>query len=187
MKTDDRFIKGLKEIIKNLVFYLVIVIILTQFVFRPFRVDGDSMYPSIKNGELGFSDAVSLKIQGVKRFDIVIVYSEATNKFILKRVIGLPNDIVQYDNDTLYVNGKKVEETFLNQDHVNKMTDNGSLDFTDDFGPITLANDEYFLMGDNRMRSTDSRHTGPYKIDDFMSKNGVVFFPFNRMRVLGGK
>ncbi len=187
MKTDDRFIKGLKEIIKNLIFYLVIVVILTQFVFRPFRVEGDSMYPTIKNGELGFSDAISLRIQGVNRFDIVIVYSESTNKFILKRVIGLPNETIHYDNDSLYVNGKVVEESFLNQEHVNKMTDNGSLDFTDDFGPVTLGEDEFFLVGDNRMRSTDSRHTGPYKTSDFKSKNGVVFFPLNRIRIIGGK
>ena len=187
MKKDDRFIEMIKRTMKTVVIYLVVIIVFTQFFIRPFRVDGASMYPSIRDGEVGISNIIGFKMNSVKRFDVVIVYSETSRKYIFKRVIAMPNEVIEYANDKLIIDGKVMEEPFFDAEYKKEMTDNGNLDFTEDFGPIRMGSDEYFLMGDNRPRSSDSRHVGAFKESDIKSKNGVIIFPFNRIRTLGGK
>ena len=187
MKKDDRFIELIKKAMKTIVIYLIVIIVLTQFVIRPFRVDGESMMPTVHSGELGISNVLGTKLGSINRFDVVIVYSEASSKYIFKRVIGLPNETIQYDNDMLYIDGKVTEEPFLDKEYIKQMTDNGNLDFSKDFGPLQLGKDEYFLVGDNRMRSHDSRDVGAFHKSQIKSKNGIIFFPLNRMRFLGGK
>lgn len=186
MKKDDKFLIFLKDTIKTIVIYVVIAFVLTQFVVRPFRVEGESMYPTLHDSEMGFSNIISVKLGSIKRFDVVIVYIEETQKYLVKRVVGLPNEIVEYENDTLYINGEAVEEPHLDETHVLKQTDNGNFNFTTDFGPVTLGENQYFLLGDNRLRSSDSRVYGPFDKNQIKSKNGLVFFPLNRIRLIGG-
>lgn len=185
MKTDDRFIKFLKRTMKTILIYLVIIIVITQFVIRPFRVDGESMSPTIKNGELGISNIIGYRLNSVDRFDVVIVHLPNSNKYLFKRVIGLPNETLEFIDDVLYIDGKAIEENFLDADYVKALTNNGSVDFTEDFGPIKLGADDFFLMGDNRPRSSDSRDFGPFSSSQIKSKNGIIFFPFNGLRFLG--
>lgn len=187
MKKNDKFLNFLKDIIIMIVVYIVINLVFVQFFMRPFRVDGSSMYPTLQHNELGFSNVFSLKRNSLQRFDIVIVFKEETNSYLVKRVVGLPNETIRYEYDTLYVNDEPVEETFLNEAFVKESTDNNSIDFTSDLGPITLGEDEYYLLGDNRLKSSDSRVYGPFKEEQIKSKNGFVIFPFNKIRGLGGK
>ena len=118
----------------------------------------------------------------IKRFDIAIIYSEELDEKIIKRVIGLPGETIRYQNDVLYVNNELVEQDFLDPEFVenSKKIYNTEL-FTDDF-EVTLKNDEYFMMGDNRLRSTDSRELGPFVIEDIIGINGVVLFPFSNIQ-----
>lgn len=186
MKKDDKFIIFLKDTMKTIVIYLVIIIILTQYIIRPFRVEGESMTPALLDAEMGISSIISKNFGDIHRFDIVIVYVEDTQKYLVKRVIGMPNETIEFDGNKLYIDGKHIEETFFDMNYVNSQTDDGTIDFTTDFGPVELKNDEYFLMGDNRLRSSDSRIYGPFKKDQIKSKNGIIFYPLNKIRKIGG-
>lgn len=187
MKKNDKFLNFLKDVMIMIVIYIVINVVFVQFFMRPFRVEGSSMYPTLKSNDLGFSNVFSLKTKSIERFDIVIVFKEDSKSYLVKRVIGLPNETIKYECDTLYVDGKPVEEPFLDEAFMKESTDDKNIDFTSDLGPVTLGDDEYFLLGDNRLKSNDSRVYGPFKKDQIKSKNGVVIFPFNKIRTLGGK
>lgn len=182
---NDKFLNFLKDVMIMVVIYIIINLVFVQFIMRPFRVEGESMLPSLESHELGFSNVFSYKKNSVERFDIVIVFREETKQYLVKRVIGMPGETVRYEYDKLYINDEYVEETFLDADYIKKITEDRNIDFTSDFGPVVLGSDEYYLLGDNRPRSSDSRIYGPFKEAQIKSKNGFVFYPFNRIRKLG--
>ena len=106
-----------------------------------------------------------------------MIKSKALNENIVKRVIGLPGETIEYKEDHLYVNGKYVKETYFNKSFVEKQkASHNTKVFTFDF-KITLKSDEYFVLGDNRLNSMDSRTLGTFSINDIISAKGVVVFP----------
>lgn len=153
---------------------MALVLIMINFVIRPIQVKGSSMYPTLQNGSLGVSNLLGYNMNGIKRFDIVIVYLEDKKEYLVKRVVGLPNETVAYIDGRLYVNGEAVAEDFLDQNY----RDSYEGDFMEDVAPVTLAADEYFCLGDNRPHSTDSRYYGPFKESKIMSKGVFIFYPF---------
>lgn len=187
MIKDDKFIKFLKETIQMLAVSFLLLFVFTQFLIFPFRVDGESMYPSLSNDEYGISNVLGSHLKQYKRFDVVIVYVEATNKNIVKRIIGMPGETIQYQGNLLLINNEVIEESFLDVAYVDMMTDDGAVNFTHDFGPVVLGADEYFLLGDNRPRSSDSRNYGAFKENQIISKNAFILFPFQKMRFVGGE
>lgn len=162
----------------------VIVFLCVKFLVRPVTVDGSSMYPNLKDGESGFSNVISTFIEKPSRFDVVVVHYKPTDKLWVKRIIGLPGETIQYKDNKLYVNGKYVSEPFLDQEYMDSQTNNGSINFTDDYGPITLKNNQYLCLGDNRRISYDSRRVGPFKGSDIVSKYVYVLYPFNEMGII---
>lgn len=170
-----------KELIKSL-FELVLVAVVTYLVFTyvvmPIRVQGTSMASTLSHEDMGLVDAMGVKQNGVERFDVVIVDCKALNETIIKRVIGLPGETIEYKRDKLYVDGKYVKEDFLDKDFVeaSKQMYN-SMYFTNDY-KITLGANEYFVVGDNRLNSKDSRVLGTFGIEDFLGKNGFIIYPF---------
>ena len=166
--------------IRDLIVCFVIVMGITNFIIRPVQVKGDSMYPTLANNELGFSNIIGLHTGELERFDIAIIYVPEKNEYLVKRVIGLPGETVAYQDDQLYINGQPVEEDFLDQDYVS--TYHG--EFTTDIEPITLGNDEYYCLGDNRPHSSDSRYYGPFKKDNIKSKGIFVLMPFSKFGVV---
>ena len=161
----EKLTKWLKE---NIVFLIVLtaIIITRLFFFSPIRVNGTSMYPTLQDKEFMILNKISLK-QGINRFDIVVV-QDNNNKYIIKRVIGLPGESVMYKDNKLYINGKVVE-------------DNYSKNTTNDFDNVVLGENEYFVMGDNRTVSKDSRIIGPVNIKNIKGKTNLIIFPFNKM------
>lgn len=156
--------KWLKE---NIVFLIILtaIIITRIFFFSPIRVNGMSMHPTLQDKEFMILNKISLK-QGINRFDIVVV--QENNKYIIKRVIGLPGESVMYKDNKLYINGKVIE-------------DNYSKTTTNDFDNVVLGENEYFVMGDNRAVSSDSRIIGPVNIKNIKGKTNLIIFPFNKM------
>ena len=150
------------DVIEVIVISVVITFLLFNYVLISVRVNGSSMYPTLKEGDFGYSFVITKNI-GINRFDICVV--DAENKKLVKRVVGLPTETISYSNNQLYVNGTEVEEDFLNDV------------FTDDFS-ITLKDDEYFCMGDNRGISKDSRYYGAFKKDDIVSTHLLIVYPF---------
>lgn len=160
----EKLTKWLKE---NIVFLIILtaIIITRIFFFSPIRVNGTSMYPTLQDKEFMILNKISLK-QGINRFDIVVV--QENNKYIIKRVIGLPGESVMYKDNKLYINGKVIE-------------DNYSKTTTNDFDNVILGENEYFVMGDNRAVSKDSRIIGPVNIKNIKGKTNLIIFPFNKI------
>ena len=158
-------IKGkIKEYIPY-IFIIIAVILIRTFLVTPIRVNGTSMYPTLKQNDLMILNKIGLK-SGINRWDIVVVKED--NKYIIKRVIALPNESVAYIDGKLYINKREVD-------------DNYSLSRTSDFSEIYLKENEYFVMGDNRSVSADSRIIGPVSKKQIIGKTKLRFFPFNKI------
>lgn len=177
------FKKEVLDFLKLLVFWFLIFLVITKFFVNPIQVIGNSMHPTLVDQERGFSSVIS-KHFDIERFDIVVVEAPGNpNDHWVKRVIGLPNETISYKDEVLYINGNAVEQDFLDETYVASETEIYG-EFTENFGPITLKEDEYFLMGDNRKHSTDSRRVGAFSKEDITSVGIFVYFPLSEF---GGK
>lgn len=172
----------LDEIIDSIVTVIITIVVslvLVNFFFMPIVVNGSSMFPTLQDNSYGFSNIFSRRVSGIERFDIVVVYLEERDENLVKRVIGLPNETITFTNDTLYVDGTPIDQFFLDEEFVKEYQDSSySGLFTNDF-TITLGEDEYFCMGDNRPRSADSRLYGAFNQSQIVSKDIFIIFPFN--------
>ena len=152
--------KFIKELVPYIII-LIVVILIRLFIISPVRVDGISMYPTLNNKDYLLVEKFN---KDYKRFDVVVLNYNGDK--LIKRVVGLPGDKVEYKNDKLYINDKYVKETFLNQEYVKEQKKKSSTgNFTNDFsiellGHNTIPQGYYFVMGDNRLNSTDSRLIG---------------------------
>ena len=162
--------KRIKDIIEYAVI-IIAVLLFRQFLYSPIRVSGDSMVPTLEHGDIMILDKIGYRINGLKRFDIVVINHEKTK--IIKRVIGLPGDYVEYKDDKLYINGEFVEEKYDR-----KQTSDFILEF---LGENTIPKDKYLVLGDNRPISKDSRSIGLIDKKDIEGYTSLVLFPFSKM------
>jgi len=156
------------KIVKELIPYVIIVIIvvlLRTFIITPVRVDGDSMYPTLKDGEILILEKYS---DNYKRNDIVVVTYNGEK--LIKRIIALPGETISYLDNVLYINEKPTTDVVE--------------DFTSDFYGITLKENEYFVLGDNRTVSKDSRTIGPINKDDIIGKTRLRIFPLDKINIV---
>lgn len=154
--------KKLKELMPYIII-VVVVLLVRSFIVTPGLVNGSSMEPTLYNNELVLINKIGLN-KGIDRYDIVVVKYE--NSTIIKRVIGLPYETVEYIDDTLYIDGEIV----------NTKVD---FEYTKDF-KLTAGKNEYIVLGDNRNISKDSRIIGPVKERDIIGKVDLVLFPFSK-------
>ncbi|MGN1399444.1 MAG: signal peptidase I [Erysipelotrichaceae bacterium] len=174
------YLDDLWDIIKTVVITCVVCFLITHFVVMPVRVNGTSMYPTLYNNSIGFSSVISTKIEQIERFDIVIVHLDDKNENLVKRVIGLPNETIEYIDDVLYVNGTAIEETFLDQQYCDSQKIlRGLTNFTGDFS-YQLGENEYFCLGDNRPVSSDSRFYGPFSSEQIIAKGVFAILPISQ-------
>lgn len=164
--------KFLKE---NLVYIILIVLVILVkcFVVTPVRVRGRSMLNTLKDGDFMILNKLAYKTNNIKRFDIVVIDEE--NEYIIKRVIGLPGEKITYKNNELYVNGKKIKENF-------KKVEDDSLEEYPKKGEDIKEIPEgyYFVLGDNRPESADSRIIGLIPEKNIIGKSTLTIFPFSR-------
>ena len=149
---------------KELLSYLIIivaVVLCRTFLFTLIRVNGESMMTTLQHGNIMILKKID---KNIDRFDIVVVNYK--NEKIIKRVIGLPEEEVEYQNNVLYIDGKEVEEEYGS---------NLTKDFRDYCGK-----DEYFVMGDNRGNSKDSRMIGCVNKNDIVGSTDLRLFPINK-------
>ncbi|WP_314349971.1 signal peptidase I [Granulicatella elegans] len=148
------------------------------FLGRPFTVSGASMYPTLHNGDR----MVLSKVGDVHRFDVVILKAPDENVEYIKRVIGMPGDTVEMKSGVLYINGKKVDQPFINTEALAKQTV-----FIDDFtlesltGESKVPEGKYFVLGDNRGVSKDSRMIGFIDRSAIEGKAVFTIWPFGRI------
>lgn len=184
IETKNEILSEVLYIFRTIVICSVAVFICVRLFFSPIHVDGSSMFPTLEDDDFGFSFVLGSLLKMYDRFDVVMVYSEKEKRKIVKRIVGLPNETIEYKNNQLFVDGKAIEENFFDQAYVDSQTFGGELDFTDDFGPIKLQDDEYFLMGDNRAASKDSRMLGPFHAKDILSKYAYIVLPVGNFKVV---
>ena len=163
--------------VRDVVIYMGIVMIIANFIIRPVQVLGSSMYPTLEDKEYGFSNLIGLRMDGIKRFDIVTIYLEDKDEYLVKRVVGLPGETVSYTGGQLYINGEAVGEDFFDEEY---RASYGN-DFMENVEPVVLGEDEYYCLGDNRPLSNDSRYYGPFTRDQIRSKGVLIIFPFTKM------
>lgn len=161
-----------------LVFVFAAVYLIIHYVGERTEVKGDSMYPALQNGDNLIVDKISYRFTDPKRFDIVVFpfrYQEDT--FYIKRIIGLPGETVQIDDGKIYVNGKVLSESYGYETISNPGLASS---------PITLGEQEYFVLGDNRNNSADSREPsiGTISRSDIIGKAWLRVWPFDKIGFL---
>lgn len=159
---DDLTDSGFKKFIKELIPYVVIlvsVVLIRTYLVTPVLVHGASMNPTLNNNDF----MILNKVAKIDRFDIVVVKTK--DEDIIKRVIAMPGETISIENGVVYVNDKKQEEEY-------------SVGITSDYPRTELGDDEYFVMGDNRENSSDSRRIGPVKESQIKGTTNLVLFPF---------
>ena len=164
-------------------FIVAFIIVGAVYIFlgRPFTVSGTSMYPTLHNGDR----MILSKIGDINRFDVVVLKAPDENVEYIKRVIGMPGDTLEMKQGILYINGKKIEQPFINTEALQKQTV-----FIDDFtlqsliGETKIPAGKYFVMGDNRGVSRDSRMIG---LIDRKAIEGKAVFTIWPMNQFGGQ
>ncbi len=193
---DERtLLEDILGFIKVFVVSAIVILLFVNFVAHPVRVDGRSMYPTLKDGEFGFTNVGGVLLNGVKRGDIVVVTMEEKGQKThwVKRVIGMPGDTISCVNDIVFINGKVLDETqYIDPDYRQSSVDQfgyfnkvPNADNTDvqDFEEVKLGDDEYYVMGDNRPYSKDSRYVGPVKKSQLFAKKMLVLLPISDIGV----
>jgi signal peptidase I len=160
-----------REIIETIVLAVVIFVAI-RFSVQTFSVDGNSMQPGLHTGEYVLVNKLAYLFHGPSRGDVIVFHYplDPTQDFI-KRVIGLPGDKVVVNPTQVYVNGALLHEPYIISPENVSIT-------------ITLKPDEYFVMGDNRPNSDDSRSWGPLPKDYIIGKATVVFWPLSNWEVI---
>jgi len=159
------------ELVRFAFMTLLVVIPMRMFVLEPFVVSGSSMVPTFANGDYLIIDKISYELGNPKRDDVVIFrYPKDQTKFYIKRVIGLPSETVDISGNNITIINKEYPEGFkLNQPFV-KNTANNNIRFE-------LKSNEYFVMGDNRAHSADSRQWGDLPKENIIGKVFLRVFP----------
>ncbi|CRK82052.1 signal peptidase I [Neobacillus massiliamazoniensis] len=163
---------------KSLFIAFGIAFVVRTFLFSPYIVEGASMEPTLHNQEKIMVNKFNLTDR-FNRGEIIIIKGKEEN--YVKRIIGLPGDKVEVKNDKLYINGVFFEESYLSQNR--KLAEQMGSKLTGDFGPITVPKNKFFVMGDNRLYSKDSRNgLGYIQKEDIVGQSEFVFFPFSDIR-----
>lgn len=177
------------DFLRIAVIAVVITLLFFTFVARKKEVVGNSMYPLLEDQESVFINVAAGYLSDIKRFDVVAVKNEDTGELWVKRVIALPNETISYQNGLLYIDGVVVEESFLDEAYQKQvMEEEGLSFFTQDMEPVTLKEDEYFVAGDNRNNSLDSRNAnvGLFHRNQIIAKGVLVYSPLSKVRYVSG-
>lgn len=152
------------------------------FLFTPIVVDGESMMPTLEDGDRMIVNKIGYEVGEPNRYDIVVFHAPEEKDYI-KRVIGLPGDHVAYKNDQLYINGEPQEEPYLDLKKEEIIEGVLTEDFTlEDYTQVSVIPEGYvFVMGDNRRYSKDSRMIGLVSMKEIIGNTNVIFWPPNEM------
>ncbi|GLC87421.1 signal peptidase I [Lysinibacillus piscis] len=173
---------------KALLIAFAIAAVIRYFLFTPIAVDGESMMPTLENGDRMIVNKFGYKIGEPERFDIVVFHAPEQKNYI-KRVIGLPGDTLEYKDDQLYINGEPLDEPYLDT-YKSQLTE-GTL--TEDFTlkdidasleDGVIPEGYIFVMGDNRRYSKDSRHIGLVAQKEIIGNTSLIFWPFNDIKIV---
>lgn len=170
---------SIKEFIIDLIKLLVVVVVilfLMIYIVSVTQVVGNSMYSTLKDGDVLILNKFKYRFFDIKRGDIISLENDDT-KYLIKRVIGLPGDSISIKDNTLYINGEVYIENYLEEGLVYDDFELTSL------GYQVIPDDMYFVLGDNRADSVDSREIGLVSKDDIIGKISFRIWPLNKLAV----
>lgn len=165
----------MKKFLKELIPYILIIIIvflIRTYIATPVIVSGDSMVPTLKNKQLLLLNKINYQLNDIKRYDIVVI--KIDKKEIIKRVIGMPGETIEYRNNTLYINGHEEKNNYNFE--------------TDDFNLKSICNcdeipeNKYLVLGDNRKVSADSRIIGLIDRSEIEGNVNISLWPIKKVK-----
>lgn len=172
------------DLLKALLIALILALIVRTFIFSAIIVDGPSMLPTLQDRDQMIVNRMTYRFKDVERFDIIVFHATYEKDFI-KRVIGLPGEHVKVEKGILYINGEPVEEPFLEDDSESSHSSILTPDFTLEKLPGAyeeIPEDHYFVLGDNRYNSTDSRALGVIHEEQIVGKTSLIYWPIKRIK-----
>ncbi len=174
---EEKKVNYVKEIIDTVIYFAIlflVVLLIHTFIGEQLKVRGSSMENTLQHGDRLILEKVSYRFGDPKRFDIIVFQPRNSGKdvYYIKRIIGLPNETVQIIGSNIYINGEVLDESFGNNpiEHAGIASE-----------PIVLLEDEYFVLGDNRNNSSDSRNpsVGVVSLDSIEGRAWLRIWPFN--------
>jgi signal peptidase I len=166
---------GMRSWLRDMVVSIVVSTFIIIFLYQPVRVEGTSMLPMLEDQDRLFINKMAYKIGEIHRGDVVVfLYPHDQTKSYIKRVIALPGDDLRIDHGLVYVNGHAIKENYV------------PVRFTDDrsLPGLVIPDNEYFVMGDHRSISSDSRDFGPVQRDLIYGKAAFVYWPMDQAGVV---
>lgn len=173
------FFQGLKgsrgEIVEVLSLAVILAIIVRIFLCEPYYIPSWSMSPVLQPGDKILVNKLGYRIEPLKRGDIVVFkFPLDEKKDYIKRIIALPGETIEGKDNKILINGQDLKENYLQSDMK-----------YDDFGPVQMGAGEYFVLGDNRNDSEDSRFWGPLGQEKIRGKAMLIYWPIRRLTWLG--
>ena len=187
--------RDIKENLKDFSVYIIIiiaVILCVQYVVTIQQVLGPSMNPTLYENDAVLLNKFAYRIGKIKRGDVVALNYNG-EKFMVKRVIGLPGEKVEYRNNVLYINGEAFQEKYLGSDVITEdflvseskvYTVNYNVDNLENLESDIIPEDMYLVLGDNRGNSEDSRYYGLIKREDIIGKTTVRIWPLSKIGLI---
>jgi signal peptidase I len=155
---------------------VAVFVVVYLFIGQPLEITGTSMEPTLDNGEMIIAEKMTSRLDKLERGDIVVFKQpENPNIFVIKRIVGLPGESITLTKQAVFVNGSELQEDYV-KTHQILPTEQEEI--------IEVPADSYFLMGDNRANSTDSRKWGPITQENIVGKAVLVFSPISKARVI---
>jgi len=171
----DRHLRILNSWIRDLLFSIAISLFIILFVYQPVKVEGGSMEPSLHDQERIFINKLAYRLEDIQRGDIVVFhYPRDPSKSFIKRVVGLPGDRVRVFGGHVYLNGKLTPEPYVPEEYLDSRA----------FPEVKVPADTYYVLGDHRSMSDDSRDFGPVQRSFIYGKAVFGYWPMEKMGVL---
>lgn len=176
-KVEENLAQGkpvMVEVLESIIIAVALAVIIRVFILAPFFIPSGSMIPTLMEGDRIIASKITYRFTAPKRGDIIVFKYPVDNKTdYVKRLIGLGGETVELKNNRLYINGQMMPENYLPQGVR-----------LDNFGPEKVPEGEYFMMGDNRTNSSDSRSWGTLPRKNIIGKALFTYWPLNRIHIL---
>lgn len=164
----------LTEVLQSVGIAVLLAVIIRVFLFQPFYIPSGSMEPTLIQGDRIIVNKLTYRINEPKRGDIMVFkYPVNPQRDFIKRLVGLPGETVEIKDSKVYINGKPIDQSFLPT----------GLEY-DDFAPVKIPENQYFMMGDNRNNSEDSRYWGTLPKKNIIGKAMLIYWPSTRWQIL---
>ncbi|MFD2670626.1 signal peptidase I [Marinicrinis sediminis] len=175
-------IRELLDWIKTIAIALVLVLLIKTFLLGNYQVEGQSMEPNFYDGERIIVNKIIYDFREPKRGEVIVLHSPDGRDFI-KRIIALPGETIEVKGDDVLINGEKLEEPYLEEAVRREIEQGRQYNYSND--PLkTVPEDQYFVMGDNRPYSKDSREIGFIPADDIVGRADLIYWPFPDFQLL---